>query len=127
MRRLFNSISAQTFYIRMHICKYKNKNMIFSKFFGIHLWDFQIRITEGGWVRQRCPVAFVTGQLILAYSWARSAVLAADKGRRGMLLFLLFLHFLSFPSFFPIPLISTISSVSFLSFFGKRNKITDKG
>ena len=41
---------------------------------------------------------------MLAYSWARPAVLAADKGRGGMLLFLLFLHFLSFPSFFPISL-----------------------
>ena len=49
---------------------------------------------------------FVTGgtQLILAYSWARPAVLAAGKCRGGILLFLLFLHFLSFPSFFPIPL-----------------------
>ena len=42
-------------------------------------------------------------QLILAYSWARPAVLAAGKGREGMLLFLLFLHFLSFPFFRPIP------------------------
>ena len=54
-------------------------------------------------MRRRCPVAFVTGaQLILAYSWARPAVLAAGKDRGGTLLFLLVLHFLSFPSFFPI-------------------------
>ena len=32
-------------------------------------------------------------QLILAYSWARPAILVAGKGRRGMFLFLLFLHF----------------------------------
>ena len=39
-------------------------------------------------------------QLILAYSWARLAILAAGKDRGGMFLFLLFLHCHSF-SFFP--------------------------
>ena len=39
-------------------------------------------------------------QLILAYSWARPAILAAGKGRGGFFLFLLFLHFHSF-SFHP--------------------------
>ena len=43
-------------------------------------------------------------QLILAYSWARPAILVADKGRGGMFLFLLFLHFHSCSSFFPVPL-----------------------
>ena len=67
-------------------------------------------------------------QLILAYSWARPAVLAADKGREGMLLFLLLLHFLSFPSFFPLSFISsTISSTFFLPFSGRRHKMTHKG
>ena len=42
-------------------------------------------------------------QLILAYSWARPAILVAGKGRGGMFLFLLFLHFQSFSSFFPVP------------------------
>ena len=51
-------------------------------------------------------------QLILAYSWARPAVLAAGKGRGGMLLFPLFLHFLSFRSFFPIPLFHLLSLFS---------------
>ena len=37
-------------------------------------------------------------QLILAYSWARPAILVVGKGRGGMFLFLLFLHFLSCPS-----------------------------
>ena len=32
-------------------------------------------------------------QLILAYGWARPAILVAGKGRWGMFLFLLFLHF----------------------------------
>ena len=44
-------------------------------------------------------------QLILAYSWARLAILVAGKGRRGMFLFLLFLNFHSCTCFFPVPLI----------------------
>ena len=43
-------------------------------------------------------------QLILAYSWARPAILVAGKGREVMFLFLLFLHFHSCSSFFPVPL-----------------------
>ena len=43
-------------------------------------------------------------QLILTYSCARPAILVADKGRGGMLLFLLFSHFHSFSSFSPVPL-----------------------
>ena len=43
-------------------------------------------------------------QLILAYSWARPAILVAGKGRGGMLIFLLFLHFHSFSSFSPVSL-----------------------
>ena len=49
-------------------------------------------------------------QLILAYSWARPAVLVVGggagvgKGRGGMFLFLLFLHFHSCSSLFPAPL-----------------------
>ena len=43
-------------------------------------------------------------QLILAYSWARPAILVAGKGREGMFLFLLFLLFHSCSFFFPVPL-----------------------
>ena len=43
-------------------------------------------------------------QLILAYSWARPAILLAGKGRGRMFLFLLFLHFHSCFSFFSVPL-----------------------
>ena len=43
-------------------------------------------------------------QLILAYSWARPAILVAGKSREVMFLFLLFLHFHSCSSFFPVPL-----------------------
>ena len=54
-------------------------------------------------------------QLILAYSWARPAILVAGKGRGGVFLFLLFLHFHSFSSFFPVPLSSHL--LSLLSLF----------
>ena len=62
-------------------------------------------------------------QLILAYSWARPAILEAGKGRGGILLFLLFLHFHSCSSFIS----STIPSISFLPFSGRRHKVTHKG
>ena len=62
-------------------------------------------------------------QLILAYSWARPAILAAGvRVEGGMFLFFLFLHFCSF-SFLPcLPLSfmsSTISSISLLPFSGR--------
>ena len=55
-------------------------------------------------------------QLILAYSWARPAILVVGKGRGGMFLFLLFLHFQSCSSFFPVPLFHLLYSL-FLSLF----------
>ena len=55
-------------------------------------------------------------QLILAYSWARPAILVVGKGRGGMFLFLLFLHFHSCSSFFPVPLFHLLYSL-FLSLF----------
>ena len=83
-------------------------------------------------------------QLILAYSWARPAILVVGKGRGGMFLFLLFLHFHSCSSFFlfllfhtfiPVPpsslflsfISSTISSITLLPFSGRRHKMTHKG
>ena len=56
-------------------------------------------------------------QLILAYSWARPAILVVGKGRGGMFLFLLFLHFHSCSSFFPVPLFHLLYSLSLLSLF----------
>ena len=50
-------------------------------------------------------------QLILAYSWARPAILVVGKGRGGMFLFLLFLHFHSCSSFFPVPLFHLLYSL----------------
>ena len=54
-------------------------------------------------------------QLILAYSWARPAILVVGKGRGGMFLFLLFLHFLSCSCFFPVPLFHLLYSLFYLS------------
>ena len=80
------------------------------------------REVEGwlGEVKVSCSFCHWSAQLILAYGWARPAVLAAGKDIGRMLLFFLFVHFLSFPSFFPIPLFhllyyifSTISSIFF--------------
>ena len=45
-------------------------------------------------------------QLVLTYSWARPAILAAGKGRGWMFLLLLFLHCQSF-SFLPYPSLSS--------------------
>ena len=59
----------------------------------------------GGWsdvAKVSCILRHRGIQLILAYSWARPAILEADKGRGGMFLFLLFLHFHSCSSFFPV-------------------------
>ena len=66
---------------------------------------------DDGWVWQRCCVLCILRHLgiqqILAYSWARPAILVAGKGKGGlpeMILFLLFLHFHSCSFFFPVPL-----------------------
>ena len=53
-------------------------------------------------------------QLILAYSWARPAILVVGKDRGGMFLFLLFLHFHSCSSFFPVPLFYLLYSLFYL-------------
>ena len=68
-------------------------------------------------------------KLILAYRWAKPAILAAGKVRGGMFLFLLFLHFNSFSSspLFLSFIFSTISFISLLLFSGRRHKKTHKG
>ena len=62
---------------------------------------------DTGWsggAKVSCILCHRGVQLILAYSWARPAILVAGKGREVMFLFLLFLHFHSCSSFFPVPL-----------------------
>ena len=55
-------------------------------------------------------------QLILAYSWARPAILVAGKGRERMFYFFCFFSFISIPlSSLALNFISsTLSSISFL-------------
>ena len=77
----------------------------------------------GGRVVRRCCVSYITGASnILAYSWARPAILVVGKGRGGMFLFLLFLTFIPVPlSSLSLSFISsTLSSISFLPFSGRR-------
>ena len=63
------------------------------------------------WEKVLCILHHWGVQLILAYSWARPAILVVGKGRGGMFLFLLFLHFHSCSSFFPVPLFHLLYSL----------------
>ena len=77
-----------------------------------------IAILQWGWsggAKVLCILHHWGVQLILAYSWARPAILVVGKGRGGMFLFLLFLHFHSCSSFFLVPLSSPL--LSLLSLF----------
>ena len=70
-----------------------------------------------GWLggaKVLCILHHWSVQLILAYSWARPAILVVGKGIGGMFLFLLFLHFLSCSSFFPVPLFHLLYSLFYL-------------
>ena len=55
-----------------------------------------------GGAKVSCILCHRGVQLILAYSWARPAIVEVGKGRGGMFLFLLFLPFHSCSSFFPV-------------------------
>ena len=69
-----------------------------------------------GW----CGVVYLMSpdfQLILAYSWARTAILIAGKGRGGMFLFFLFLHFHSCSSFFPVSLLHLLYYLFYLFYY----------
>ena len=81
-------------------------------------------------------------QLMLAYSWARLAILVAGKDRGGCLLLLLllffyvfFFNFFCFFTSIPVPLSSlslsfissTVSSITFLPFSRRRYKMIHKG
>ena len=67
-------------------------------------------------------------QLILAYSWARLAILVAGKGRGERFYFVCFFPLIPVPlSSLSLSFISTISSISFLPFSGRCHKMTHKG
>ena len=77
-----------------------------SSFFPVPLFHLLYSLFWGwsGGAKVLCILHHRGVQLILAYSWARPAILVVGKGRGGMFLFLLFLHFHSCSSFFPVPL-----------------------
>ena len=77
------------------------------------LFNCQILGWSGG-AKVLCILHHRGVQLILAYSWARPAILVVGKGRGGMFLFLLFLHFYSCSSFFPVPLFHLLYSLFYL-------------
>ena len=80
-----------------------------------------------GGVKVSCILCHWGVQLILAYNWARPAILVAGKGREVMFLFLLFLHFHSCYSFFPVPLFHLLCYLFCCFFSGRRHKMTHKG
>ena len=85
----------------------------------LYLWSFSLTIWTtdvsmvrwSGGAKVLCILHHRGVQLILAYSWARPAILVVGKGRGGMFLFLLFLHFHSCSSFFPVPLFHLLYSL----------------
>ena len=81
-------------------------------------WAPETKTQPGRWsggAKVSCILRHRGVQLILAYSWARPAILVAGKGRWGIFLFLLFLHFHSC-SFLPCPSLSSLL-LSLLSLF----------
>ena len=109
-------------YGNLNICKC----FIWVKFTGppkaiLFLWwklliMFSLYIPWGwsGGAKVLCILHHRGVQLILAYSWARPAILVVGKGRGGMFLFHLFLHFHSCSSFFPVPLFHLLYSLFYL-------------
>ena len=79
----------------------------------LYRWHNRNANTLGG-AKVLCILHHWGVQLILAYSWARPAILVVGKGRGGMFLFLLFLHFHSCSSFFPVPLFHLLYSLFYL-------------
>ena len=80
----------------------------------IDVCSFVVNKGWSGGAKVLCILHHRGVQLILAYSWARPAILVVGKGRGGMFLFLLFLHFHSCSSFFPVPLFHLLYSLFYL-------------
>ena len=102
-----------------------------AAFFGIWSWStfFALDLSDGV-VGCGKDVVYITSLRrpadIMAYSWARLAILVAGKRRRGCFYFICFFAFIPVPlSFLSFSFIS--SSISFLPFSGRRHKMTHKG
>ena len=93
-------------FLHFHSCSYFLPNHLFHLLY--YLWGWS------GGAKVLCILHHWGVQLILAYSWARPAILVVGKGRGGMFLFLLFLHFHSCSSFFPVPLFHLLYSLFYL-------------
>ena len=92
----------------------------------------KLSVSSWGWsgvAKVSCILRHQGIQLILAYSWARPAILIAGKIRGGDVFISCFFTFIPVPlSSLSISFISsTISSISFLPFSGRRHKMTHKG
>ena len=103
---------------------------------GIQVWysgfpTLRWYYAHWGWpgvAKVSCILRHQGVQLILAYSWARPAVLAEGMVREGMFNFFCVFTFIHFPlSPLSLSFISTISSISLLPFSGRRHKMTHKG
>ena len=112
---LENSLSEK--YVHIHIpgCQKMRPFTQKSRKLGSFIY-FLLKKGEGwsGGAKVLCILHHRGVQLILAYSWARPAILVVGKGRGGMFLFLLFLHFHSCSSFFPVPPFHLLYSLFFL-------------
>ena len=96
-----------------------NKHYRLMGLFFCFFFAFFFSSPEGVWsgvAKVSCILRHWGVQLILAYSWARPAILVAGKGIGGMCLFLLFLHFHFCSSFFPVSLSSPLLSLLSLIF-----------
>ena len=80
-------------------------------------------------VKVSCIVRHWGIQMVLAYSWARPAILVAGKGIGESFYFFCFFTFIPVPlSFLSFSFISSItSSISFLPLSGRQHKMTHKG
>ena len=124
-------------FVRTYVRPYVHSFVLSSfrhrvKVFALKFIRSDISKTLSGWLGG-VKVSFILrhrgAQLLLAYSWARPAILVAGKGR-GVCF-----YFFCFFTFIPVPLSSlslsfissTISSIFFLPFSGRRHKMTHKG
>ena len=106
-------------YIPFMYSKLQIREVVLGKYFSYFSTKTYVvvLIRSWGWsggAKVLCILHHWGVRLILAYSWARPAILVVGKGRGGMFLFLLFLHFHSCSSFFPVPLFHLLYSLFYL-------------
>ena len=85
------------------------------------LWFSQASLGWLGVAKVSCVLSHWGVQLILAYSWARLAILIAGKARGECFYFFCFFPFISVP-LSSLPLSFIFSAISFLPFSGRQHK-----